>query len=228
MNLCCHFTQFQKNAQSTILILFFLFGLTSTGITQNNIGIFDMAVDVGPVLHQGSTKYDDISDTYELAGAGSNIWFDKDEFHFAYKKLSGDFILKTKAHLVGEGVDPHRKFGWMVRAGLDTSAAMITAAVHGDGLTAIQFRKRAGENIEEVKSIMVMPEVIHLERRGRSFFMTIAKVGEPYWTVEIPDLDFPEELYVGIFICSHNANVVEHAKFQEVEIINEVIETSEP
>ena len=211
-----------------IILLTSILGNISSLSAQTDLGLFDASIDVGPVLHEGSTNYDKASDTYELSGAGANIWFKKDEFHYAYKKLTGDFLLKTKAHLVGEGVDAHRKFGWMVRTGLDTSAAMVTATVHGDGLTAIQFRKKAGENIEEVKSIMVMPEAIHLERRGRSFFMTIGKIGEPYWTVEVPDFDFPEELYVGIFICSHNADVVEKAIFENTEIIIPQIEKSEP
>ena len=201
-------------------LTFCAFSLMSTlAISQNPVGIFENATGVGPVLHEGSATYDAASQTYELSGAGANIWFTKDEFHYAYKKLSGDFILQTRGRLLGEGVDPHRKFGWMVRSGLDTSAAMVCAAVHGDGLAAIQFRKRAGANIEEVKSPVKMPDVIQLERRGRSYFLSAARFGEPFWTVEVPDFDFPAALYAGLFVCSHNKDVVEKASFDNVRIV---------
>ena len=197
-----------------------LFLCTSyTMFSQNQFGIFDQSTDVGPVLHEGSTVYDSKSGEYHLTGSGTNIWFAKDEFHYAYKKLAGNFILQARGKLVGEGVDPHRKFGWMVRTDLDTTAAMVSATVHGDGLTAIQFRKHAGANIEEVKSPVKMPDVIQLERRGRSFFLSIAHFGEPFWTVEVPDFDFPQEMYAGLFICSHNKDVVEQAMFDNVRIV---------
>ncbi|MBI5913738.1 MAG: TolB family protein [Bacteroidetes bacterium] len=187
--------------------------------SQNNPGIFEKTTDVGPVLHPGSTTYDAAAQTYELAGSGANIWFKKDEFHYAWKQVKGNCILQTRGRLVGTGTDPHRKFGWMVRTGLDTSAAMVSATVHGDGLTAIQFRKQTGANIEEVKSPVKMPDIIQLERRGRSFFLSVAKFGEPFWTVEVPDFDLPEELYVGLFVCSHNQDVVEQAVFDNVRIV---------
>ena len=197
----------------------------NTSCAQKTLGVFASAADVGPVVHKGETSYDNKSMKYRLSGAGANIWFKKDEFHYAYNKLSGDFILKTRAKLIGEGVDPHRKLGWMARSSLDTSATMISATVHGDGMTAIQFRKVAGENIEEVKSLVVMPEFIQLERRGRSFFMTIIADDEPAWSVEIPDFDFPETMYAGLFICSHNPDVVERADFWDVEVIGEKANT---
>jgi TolB protein len=183
------------------------------------MGVFDHAGDVGDVRRKGSATYDSVAQTYRLRGAGSNIWFKKDEFQYAWKFQTGNFILQTRAGLVGPGVDPHRKFGWMARASLDTNAAMVCATVHGDGLTAIQFRKQAGANVEEVKSPVKMPDILQLERRGRSFFMSVARFGEPFWTVEVPDFDFPPELHVGLFVCSHHADAVEEAWFDNVRTI---------
>lgn len=186
---------------------------------QNLPGIFEQSADVGPVLHPGKTEFDAATQTYRLTGAGANIWFKKDEFHYAYKRVTGNVILQCRGKLLGKGIDPHRKFGWMLRTGLDTSAAMVSATVHGDGLTAIQYRKQAGGSIEEVKSPVKMPDVIELERRGRSFFLSVARFGEPFWTVEVPDFDLPAELYLGLFVCSHNKDVTETAEFDNVRIV---------
>lgn len=183
------------------------------------IGDFDHHGDIGKVRHEGATDYDPSTQTYRLRGSGSNIWFKKDELQYAWKHQTGNFILQAQGGLVGQGVDPHRKFGWMVRTSLDTNAAMVCATVHGDGLTAIQFRKQAGMNIEEVKAPVKMPDIIQLERRGRSFFLSVAHFGEPFWTVEVPDFDLPQELHAGLFVCAHNADVVEEAWFSNVRVI---------
>jgi TolB protein len=205
-----------KKLTSLYFIIFIIFKTQA----QNPVGIFENHTDIGNVLHKGNATF--VNGTYTLTGTGENIWFKKDELHFAYRKVKGDFMLTTQAAFVGKGTDPHRKTGWMARTSLDTSAAMITLTVHGDGLTAFQYRKKNGTNIEEVKTPIIAPDILQLERRGRNYFVSIAKIGMPFWTVEIPDFDFPEELFVGLFICSHNKNAVEQVQLSNTRIFTAV------
>jgi TolB protein len=204
------------------LLLLVLLTLSISVKSQNTVGIFDNHVDVGPVLTKGTASYDNSLRTYIITGSGENIWFKKDELHFAYKKMKGDFMVTTQPSLVGKGTDAHRKSGWMARVGTDTSSAMICLTVHGDGLTAFQYRKQKGGNIEEIKIPILQADILQLERRGRSYFVSVAKLGQPFWSVEMPDFDFPEELLVGLFICSHNKNVVEQATFLNTRIFTGV------
>ena len=185
---------------------------------QNVVGVFENHTDIGPVMTKGTAIYNNSTKVYTLTGSGENIWFKKDELHLVYKKIKGDFILTTQPNLIGKGTDPHRKSGWMARVSTDTSSAMVCLTVHGDGLTAFQFRKKNGTNIEEIKIPMVGAEILQLERRGRSYFISVAKLGNPFWSVEVPDFDFPEELLVGLFISSHNKNVVEEGTFTNTRI----------
>ena len=185
---------------------------------QNPVGIFDNHLDIGPVLTKGTATYDNALKVYTLMGAGENIWFKKDELHFAYKKIKGDFMLTTQPNLVGKGTDLHRKSGWMARTGTDTSAAMVCLTVHGDGLTAFQYRKKNGMNIEEIKIPITGADILQLERRGRSYFISVSRINAPFWTVEVPDFDFPDELLVGLFICSHNKNVAETGTFLNTRV----------
>lgn len=203
-----------------LLYLTFMLATTLETIAQSTVGIFENHSDIGNVLLKGQATFS--NGVYTLSGSGENIWFKKDELHFAYKKMSGDFIVTTQPTFVGKGTDPHRKTGWMARTSLDTSAAMIALTVHGDGLTAFQYRKKNGTNIEEVKTPISAPDILQLERRGRSYFVSIAKIGNPFWTVEIPDFDFPQEMLVGIFICSHNKNVTEQTTLTQTRIFSAV------
>jgi regulation of enolase protein 1 (concanavalin A-like superfamily) len=205
------------------LLLFTLLLFVFIGIkAQSPIGIFENHNDIGKVLHKGTATFDKGNQTYQMSGAGENIWFKKDELHFLYKKLNGDFLVTTQPSLVGQGGNPHRKSGWMIRTSADTSAAMVCLTVHSDGLTCFQFRKKNNTNIEEIKIPIVNADILQLERRGRSYIISVAKLGNPFWTVEVPDFDFPEELLVGLFVCSHDKNTVEQATFSNTRIFTAI------
>lgn len=187
-------------------------------LAQTNLGIFEEHTDIGAVLKPGSAQYNASTHQYELSGSGYNIWFDHDEFHYLWKRIKGDFILYTRASLLGKGVDPHRKVGWMVRTSLDGKSAHINAAEHGDGLTSLQFRRTTGANTEEVRSKLTHADVIQLERKGNTYTMRVAKFGETFVTEQVTDLNLGDEVYVGLFIGSHNKDVLERGTFRDVRI----------
>jgi TolB protein len=184
------------------------------------VGIFDGHADVGPVKNKGDVKYDTQMQQYQISGAGTNIWANTDEFHFVWKKVKGDFILRTNAAFIGKGTELHRKFGWMVRQSLDGNSAHVNAVVHGDGLTSLQYRKTAGAITEEQKSAQTFADVVQLERKGKTFIMSVAHKGDVFGPEEKLDLDLGDKVYVGLFVCSHNADVVEQAVFNNVRIVS--------
>ena len=123
--------------------------LLSGSMAQAQIGIFDSSTDVGDPKVSGSTEYDSKSELYTLQGGGYNIWFGRDEFQYPHTKLTGDFILTANFAFLGEGVDPHRKIGWMIRESLDDDAPHISATLHGDGLTVLQWRPLKGAHMRD-------------------------------------------------------------------------------
>jgi TolB protein len=183
------------------------------------IGIFDAQADVGPVKNKGNVQYDAKSQQYTVSGSGTNIWANTDEFHFVWKKMTGDFILRTSAEFIGKGIELHRKWGFMVRKSLDGNSAHVNAVVHGDGLTSLQYRKTTAAVTEEQKSSITFAGVIQLERKGNTYTMSVARKGDVFGPEEKVDLDLGDDVYVGIFVCSHNADVTEQAVFSNVRII---------
>src|ERR1700741_25108 len=184
---------------------------------QTSLGTFTEQTDVGNPLRAGHTSYDSTKQEYTIEGAGANIWANRDEFHFAWRRLKGNFILTTTAAFVGKGVDPHRKIGWMVRSNLDDNSPHGAAVLHGDGLTSLQFRKTKGAATEEIKSSVKAADVLQLERRGNTYRMSVARFGDVFTTEEV-SLDLGDEVYVGLFVCSHNKDVTETARFSNVRI----------
>jgi TolB protein len=183
------------------------------------IGVFDGQDDVGKILHAGSGTYNSSAGEYVLSGSGTNIWFTHDDFHYVWKKMKGNFILQVRGKLIGKGIEQHRKFGWMIRNSLDSSSAMVSATVHGDGLTSLQYRKAPHTDVEETKFTINAPDVIQLERKDKQYIMSVAHFGETYVTEQIADINLNDDVYVGLFICSHNKDVVEKVSFDNVRII---------
>ena len=66
----------------------------------------------------------------------------------------------------------------MIRKTLDPDSPYIDAAVHGDGLTSLQFRRTAGAETEQLESAVKGADVIQLERRGATYIMSVARFGE--------------------------------------------------
>ncbi len=86
------------------------------------LGQFDGDADVGGPKLAGSATYDAAAQEYTLTGAGTNMWFAGDQFHFLWKKMKGDFILRARIEFIGKGTVDHRKVGWMIRPTLDGGA----------------------------------------------------------------------------------------------------------
>ena len=140
---------------------------TVSAITQNApIGEFEGHGDIGAPKIAGSATYDAAQQQYALSAAGVNMWAQKDEFHFVWKRMTGDFILQARVELLGQGVDPHRKVGLMVRPTEDADAPYVDGMVHGDGLTSLQFRRTKGAITEQVQSAVKGADVIQIERKG--------------------------------------------------------------
>jgi hypothetical protein len=186
---------------------------------QSPVGVFAADTDVGRA--RGSVSYDPEQQTYLIAGSGQNMWDTRDDFHFVWKRLSGNFILSTRAQFIGAGVEEHRKIGWTIRPSLDPKSAHVTAALHGNGLMSLQFRRRTGAITEEAKSADSLPAadaIIQLERRDGEYFMSVAQFGDTLVTQRLAGVSLPDTVYVGLFVCSHNAAVTERATFSNVHI----------
>ena len=151
------------------LIVVLTFAGFSIGHGAEALGQFDGQTDIGTPKLAGSGTYDSATQEYTLSGAGTNMWFGADEFHFVWKKMKGDFILRTRTEFVGKGAVAHRKIGWMVRPNLEPDAPYADCAQHGDGLCSLQFRPTKGTNTDQVRLPITNANVLQFERKGTTF-----------------------------------------------------------
>lgn len=200
---------------------------------QSPVGIFENHLDIGKPKNTGEVIFNSAKQDYNLRGGGYNIWFGRDEFQYAFNRISGDFIATANFQFIGKGTNPHRKVGWMVRASADEDAAHVSAALHGDGLTAMQRRLLRGAHMRDPEDEIRFPkksvQIMQLERAGKMYIMRVANPGEPLQEVgRYEHAEIGDEVLIGLFISAHNETVVEEARAWNVRIEKPVAEDYNP
>ena len=214
-----------------ILIISMIFNFTSA--QEKSIGIFSYDSDIGHPRLAGSAVYNDSKQEYTLKGSGYNIWFNRDEFHYLYNKIKGDFILTANFSFPSKGTEPHRKTGWMVRWSASEKAPQVSAVLHGDGLTVMQWRISEADSMRDPQDEIFAKDssynVLQLERAGNKLIMRAAHTGEPLELIGSHEAaDMPDEVLAGLFVCSHNPDVIEQAEAWNVRIDKPVPENYNP
>jgi TolB protein len=205
-------------------------GVLAAQTASPPMGIFQNHADIGTVLHTGSAQYDAAHGTYTVSGSGENMWFTADAFQFAWKQVSGDTSVTADIAFPDRGGNPHRKAVLIIRQSLDADSLYADVALHGEGLTSLQFRNTKGGATHEIQSNLSAPSRLRLEKRGDTVYLFLSSAaGEPLRpsgaSIKIP---FQGPFYVGIGVCSHDKNAIERAVFSNVEITTPAISNAAP
>jgi TolB protein len=184
----------------------------------SKLGVFQTHKDIGLTPRKGTVQYEARSGAYRVTGGGANMWARTDAFQFVYKQISGDVTLTADVHFVGEGVEEHRKAALMIRQSMRPDSAYADAALHGDGLTPLQYRAAAGAETQEIRSELKAPTRIRIVRHGNEFMMWAGNPGEDLKPTGPTTLVLQDPVYVGLAVCSHRANVLETAILSNVNL----------
>ncbi len=194
-----------------------------TGIcTAGNFGLFDLNSDIGVTPQKGSGELDGLGRKYRVAGGGADIWGKADAFHFAWKKVSGDMTFTADVEFIVASAQTKRKAALMFRQSLEPDAAYADVAFHGNGEIAAQWRAAAAETTGDTVLPQNLdtssPVRIRIERRGNQFVMSAGKPGVQLAAMAPVTVTLTDPVYVGLAVCSHDANGLTTAVFSNVKI----------
>ena len=169
--------------------------------------------------------------TFTMTATGVDIWGTADQFHFAYKTLTGAGSIVARVLSVGN-TDPWAKGGVMIRetlgAGSKFSAVYITP---GNGC---RFQARTGADIDATSDTSVVtaqqtaitaPYWVKLERDIAGNFRASYSANGSTWTAmswNPQNISMSSTVYVGLALTSHNANATCQAQFSNVTITGTV------
>ncbi len=187
--------------------------------SKPDLGIFEGNGDIGNVGYTGKVDFNAPDSSYAVSGGGTNMWFDSDQLHYVWKKATGDISISADIAWEGEGLDAHRKACLIIRQDLDTASVYVDVAVHGDGLTSIQYRGTRGDITREVQSSISSPRRVRIEKRGDYYSMSVASDDEPLkYAGGTFKLTMNEPFYIGLGVSAHNNDTIETAIFSRVKI----------
>ncbi len=194
--------------------------LLALALAAPDLGPFTHQADVGTVRRPGAVAFDPAAKSYTVTGGGENMWGAADTFRFAWREWAGDVSLAADIRFEGAGKDPHRKAVLMLRQSLDPDAAYVDVAVHGDGLTSLQFRDSKGAKTQEVQANVTSPVRAKLVRQGKYVLLYLAAAGEELtFSGCAVRVGFDGPALVGLGVCAHDKAAAETAVFSNVELM---------
>ena len=196
----------------SLLIVF----LTINLMTQAQKSFFPEIKNVGDPAISGKMVFDSEKQSYELTGAGTNMWFDKDECFYAARIVSCDFILTSKVEILTTTGNAHRKMGLMIRQSMETNSAYADIILHADGLLSLQYRPKQGAITEEVKFTESGAQYLQIEKKGSKILARIAQTEKALTAAKEIELSFDAPFYVGLVVGSHDAALTVTGLFSNV------------
>ncbi len=188
-------------------------------LPASRYGQFEGETDIGTVSKPGTAVYDAAGRTYTVGASGANMWFKQDAMHYVWKRVSGDVSIAADISFVGASSQPHRKACLVIRQNLDPGSAYVDVAVHGDGLTSLQFRATQDGTTKEIQSMVAAPGRVRLDKIGDRVYLSVARDGgTPTPSGCSFDLHFDEPFYVGVAVSAHDNKAFESAVFSKVEV----------
>lgn len=182
------------------------------------LGLFSSAADIGQPAIKGTTEF--ANGQYRMTAAGANMWGKRDQFQYVWREAPGDFTLTATVHFDGQGVE-HRKAGLMVRHSTDPDAPYADVMMHGNGMAALQWRSRAGEDTNSFDLPVVSPGIYRLKlvRTGIKMYMYLAKEGLEPQKIANTEVTLRNPVLVGLALCSHDASASTTATFSDVSLV---------
>jgi Gylcosyl hydrolase family 115 C-terminal domain len=169
--------------------------------------------------------------TYTMTATGADIWNQADQFHFAYKMLTGVGSIQAKVLSV-DNTDPWAKAGVMIRETLDAGSKF--AAVYITPGNGCRFQARTDTDIAATsdsgvvttqQTAITAPYWVKLERDAAGNFRGYYSSDGTTWTPmswNPQSIAMSSNVYVGLALTAHNANATCTAKFSNVQMTGTV------
>jgi len=160
---------------------------------------------------------EDPAGTYTITGSGIDIWSTDDEFHFAFKELTGAGTIIAKVESVSN-THEFAKAGVMIRDTLDADSRYASVFITPENGVRFQYRTDIGANTDRqfIEGITA-PYWVKLERSlgglVRAYYSADGTTWEQF---DLQAITMSKPMYIGLAVTSHDAALTCEAKFSNV------------
>ena len=164
--------------------------------------------------------------TFSMSGSGVDIWDTADEFHFAYKVLTGAGSIVARVESM-TNTDPWAKAGVMIRETLDPDSKHALACITPENGVSSQGRMdTGGTSFDTTQSGITAPHWVKLERDISGRFTVSHSPDGSSWTpvnnASSTSIQMGSSIFIGLAVTSHNAGAICDAVFTNVSTTGSV------
>jgi hypothetical protein len=159
--------------------------------------------------------------TFTMTASGADIWnvngVEADEFHFAYKMLSGAGSIVAKVNSV-DNTNGWAKAGVMIRETLNPDSAHAMMVVTPGSGVSFQRRPGTGQtSVDTTTASITAPYWVKLERSISGTFTASHSANGTTWTMQGTEtISMASNVYIGLAVTSHDAALTCQAVFSNV------------
>jgi regulation of enolase protein 1 (concanavalin A-like superfamily) len=151
-----------------------------------------------------------------MTAGGTDIWDTADQFHFAYKQLSGEGSITARVDSISN-TDPWAKAGVMIRELLEPGSTHAMIVVTPGNGVSLQRRVNAGAGSDETTvTEITAPQWVRVTRSGNTLTGEYSANGSNWTTLGSVDIAMLADVYIGLCLTSHNVNATCTAEFSNV------------
>ncbi len=169
---------------------------------------------------------------FTISGSGADIWNTQDQFHFLYKKITGDAEITARLTQLTQA-DKLSKTGVMMRNNLSTGSQHVFMSLSASAVRSFQYRDAEDgttTNKSQQFGAYSPPHWVKLIRKGNTFTGYYSEDGVDYTVMDQIDIPMGTEIYLGVAVNSHTNSATATAVFDNLLIqANTTLDpTSEP
>jgi hypothetical protein len=158
--------------------------------------------------------------TFEVAGAGADVWGTADAFHYVYRTLDGDGTIVARVAGI-QFVNNWTKAGVMIRNSASPSAAQAFMLVAASPLKGAPFQRRTADGAASVStqgSQSTAPRWVKLVRSAATITGYESADGQAWTQVGKDTFTMGRAVLVGLAVSSHVTGVSATAVFDNVTV----------
>ncbi len=180
--------------------------------------------DVGSVALPGTACFDQAANQFQIRAAGADIGGTADEFGFIYQTLSGNGEITVQLFDL-QNTHSYAKGGLMIREDLSGNSRHAMIVVN-QTKRAFQYRRTKGGTMQPTTGSWVGPTYTHpvwmrLSRDANVIWAYISQNGSTWSLVDTVQIDFPQDVFVGIALTSHKAATYNSSEFNELTLVSD-------
>ena len=184
---------------------------TEEGVTELSLWFRGYSASVGSFV-EGPVG------TYTMTGSGTDIWDSADEFHFAYKTLTGVGSIVARVQSV-DNTNNWAKAGVMIRESLDPGSVHATMVVTPAQGVSFQRRTFADDVSSDTTTAGIeAPYWVKIERDLAGNFTAYSSTNGTTWEMQgTPEnIQMGSNVYIGLVVTSHDAALTCQTVFTNV------------